>query len=173
MTEHALDRGVSVVVASMGHAISLKLKGKLVTWCDVALRSNVEEKCPVRSVRIAHPITECWMPDQTRRQRAVSFIIKSRTARSKFFPSNLFSEPAWDMLLKLYAAAIEQRELSISALAKTVNVEPSTAARWVNALEKEKLVTRQIVKGIEMVSLSERGWFAMDSYFENMSSGMI
>ena len=113
------------------------------------------------------------MPDQTRRQRAVSFIIKSRTARSKFFPSTLFSEPAWDMLLKLYAAAIEQRSLAISALAKTANVEPSTAARWVNALEKEKLVTRQIARGIEMVSLSERGWFAMDSYFENMSSGMI
>jgi DNA-binding MarR family transcriptional regulator len=113
------------------------------------------------------------MPDQTRRQRAVSFIIKSRTARSRFFPSNLFSEPAWDMLLKLYAAAIEQRSLSVSALAKTVDVEPSTAARWVHALEKEKLVTRQIVKGKEMVSLSERGWFAMDSYFENMSSGMI
>jgi CTP-dependent riboflavin kinase len=77
------------------------------------------------------------------------------------------------MLLKLYAAAIERRSLSVSALAKAVDVEPSTAARWVNALEKEKLVTRQIVKGKEMVSLSERGWFAMDSYFENMSSGMI
>ena len=113
------------------------------------------------------------MPDPNRRQRAVSYIIKSRTDRKKFFPSALFSEPAWDMLLSLYAAGIEQRAVSISALAKTANVEPSTAARWANALENESLVTRKSVRGEEVISLSQKGWFAMDSYFENMSSGMI
>jgi DNA-binding MarR family transcriptional regulator len=113
------------------------------------------------------------MPDQSRRQRAVSFIIKSRTDRKKFFPPAMFSEPAWDMLLELYSAAVEKRTVSISALATTSNVGPPTAVRWVNALEKAGLITRRSVKGADMISLSERGWLAMDSYFENMSSGMI
>jgi len=113
------------------------------------------------------------MPDPNRRQRAVSFIIKSRTDRRRFFPAPLFSEPAWDMLLKLYGAAIEQRALSISALAKAADVGPSTAARWITALEQQGLVRRGTMRGTETVSLSQKGWFAMDSYFENMSSGMI
>lgn len=113
------------------------------------------------------------MSDTNRRQRVVSFIIKSRTDRKKFFSSALFSEPAWDILLNLYAAGIEQRPLSVSALAKIANVEPSTASRWLSALEIENLITRRSMKGEEKISLSQKGWFAMDSYFENMSSGMI
>jgi hypothetical protein len=113
------------------------------------------------------------MPDPTNRQRAVRFIIKSRTDRQKFFPSTLFSEPAWDMLLKLYEAAVEQRSLSISKLAKAAIVEPSTAARWVCALERQGLVSVRSARGVQSVALSETGWLAMDSYFENMSSGMI
>jgi DNA-binding MarR family transcriptional regulator len=113
------------------------------------------------------------MPEPTSRQRAVRFIISSRTDRQKFFPSTLFSEPAWDMLLKLYEAATEQRSLSISKLARAASVEPSAAARWVSALEKQGLVSLRIARGVLFVALSERGWLAMDSYFENMSSGMI
>lgn len=113
------------------------------------------------------------MPGPTSRQRAVNFIIKSRTDRQKFFPSTLFSEPAWDMLLKLYAASLEQRIISVSKLAKAAGVELSTAARWVKALEKQGLVSGRSARGGQFITLSESGWLAMDSYFENMSSGMI
>lgn len=113
------------------------------------------------------------MPDPKRRKRAVSFIIKSRTDRKKFFPAPLFSEPAWDMLLKLYAAAIDRHSVSIPSLARAARVEPRTAVRWVAALEREALVTREITDDVEAISLSDKGWFAMDSYFENMSSGEI
>jgi hypothetical protein len=113
------------------------------------------------------------MPDPERRKRAVSFIIKSRTDRKKFFPAALFSEPAWDMLLKLYAAAVDRRPVTLDDLAKAANVQLSTAERWVAALDKEHLVTGRPVKGGDAVSLSAKGWLAMDSYFENMSSGQI
>jgi hypothetical protein len=112
------------------------------------------------------------MPDPKRRKRAASFIIKSRTDRKKFFPAALFSEPAWDMLLKLYAAAVDRRPVTLHDLATAANVQLSTAERWVAALDKEHLVTR-LVKDGDAVSLSEKGWLAMDSYFENMSSGQI
>lgn len=113
------------------------------------------------------------MQDPNRRRRAVRFIIKSRTDRKKFLPQTLFSEPAWDMLLKLYAAAIEQESVSIASLAKSANVELSTAARWVSALEVQRLILRGKDEGAQVVSLSGQGWLAMDSYFENMSSGQI
>jgi DNA-binding MarR family transcriptional regulator len=113
------------------------------------------------------------MPDHDRRRRAVSFIIRSRTDRKKFFPVTLLSEPAWDMLLKLYAAAIEKRAVSLADLARTANVGPSAAARWVSALEQEGFVSRPSAQGVDTVSLTEKGWLAMDSYFENMSSGQI
>lgn len=113
------------------------------------------------------------MPDPKRRKRAVNFIIKSRADRKKFFPATLFSEPAWDMLLKLYAAAVDRRSVPLQELARTANVQSATAQRWVAALEKEDLVIRRTMKGEGGVSLSDKGWFAMDSYFENMSSGEI
>jgi DNA-binding MarR family transcriptional regulator len=113
------------------------------------------------------------MQDPNRRRRAVRFIIKSRTDRKKFLPQSLFSEPAWDMLLKIYAAAIEQQSVPILSLAKAAGVQSSTAVRWVAALEHQGLVTRERSNSAQAVSLSERGWLAMDSYFENMSSGQI
>ena len=82
------------------------------------------------------------MPDQTRRQRAVSFIIKSRTARSKFFPSNLFSEPAWDMLLALFFMPARGEILSVSGLCYVSGVPNTTALRWQDILKAEKLIER-------------------------------
>lgn len=113
------------------------------------------------------------MPDRDRRLRAVSFIIKSRIDRKKFLPVTLFSEPAWDMLLKLYAAAAEERAVAFADLARTADVQPSTAARWVAALQEEGLISRRSAHDEEEFSLTEKGWLAMDSYFENMSSGQI
>lgn len=110
------------------------------------------------------------MPDAHRRQRAVNFIIQSRADRKKFFPGKLFAEPAWDMLLTLYSAATERKATTISGLVQAAGVEESSVERWLMALEKEGLVTRGNKRGI---TLSERGWLAMDSYFENLSSGMI
>jgi predicted transcriptional regulator len=113
------------------------------------------------------------MPGPPRRFVAVSFIIKSRTDRKKYLPSRLFSEPAWDMLLNLYAAAIEKRSVGISALCVAANVGRSTADRWIAALEHDDLIVRTKGRGADSVALSEKGWFAMDSYFEGMSSGKI
>lgn len=74
------------------------------------------------------------------------------------------------MLLCLYSAAINRRSVSISVLAESAQVQRFAAVRWIAALEQEKLVTRQAGEGI---SLSKECCPAMDSYFENMSSGEI
>lgn len=115
------------------------------------------------------------MPDKKRRERAVKFIIKSRTNRKNFFPPRLFSDPAWDMLLRLYAGAVDRQTLPLTVLAEAAEIGLPAAARWVEVLEAEDLIAREASpdEDYEEFALSERGWFAMDSYFENMSSGMI
>jgi Mn-dependent DtxR family transcriptional regulator len=106
------------------------------------------------------------MPDSCR-QRAVNFIIKSRADRQKFFRSSLFSDPAWDMLLRLYSAAIEEQVVSAESLAEAANVHSSTAVRWIMALERAGLIEKR--EG-GVIALSKDGWFSMESYFEGLSS---
>lgn len=114
------------------------------------------------------------MPDKNRRARAAQFIIRSRTERKMFFPPNLFSDPAWDMLLGLYAAALERKPVTLSELGDAADVPLSTARRWADALQGAGMIVRAGGAGAaERFVLSERGWFAADSYFENLSSGKI
>ena len=115
------------------------------------------------------------MSRRDRRRRAVHFIIKSRTVRKTFFPAKLFGEPAWDLLLTLYATALDEGAITAAQLCEASGAGLLTVGRWIEVLEGEGLVIRNKVRtvGMDSFTLSEKGWFAMDSYFENMSSGMI
>lgn len=57
--------------------------------------------------------------------------------------ADLFADPAWDMLLDLFAARIEKRDVSVSSLCLAAGVATSTAAGWLRQLERSGLVTRR------------------------------
>ena len=108
----------------------------------------------------------------TSRRDIAQFIIKSRRDRQKFFGGWLFADPAWDILLELYAAHAERRSgVSAGQLSKIANVPLSTVERWLAALIEESLVEIG-ARNPASLQLTEKGWFAMDSYFESMSSGI-
>lgn len=65
-------------------------------------------------------------------------ILEIRRRRSAAFGSDLFSDPAWDILLELLAAELGRREVRLSDL--TSIGRPSTIARWVAALEQRGLI---------------------------------
>jgi hypothetical protein len=69
--------------------------------------------------------------------------IRARRMRSQFFPPDLFADPAWDMLLDLFAAALEGRRVSVSSLCIAAAVPPTTALRWIGALHESGLFERQ------------------------------
>ena len=69
-------------------------------------------------------------------------IIKARRDRGRFFPRHLFADPAWDMLLELYAAELEQVRISVSKLCDASDVPATTALRWISTLVNESLVKR-------------------------------
>lgn len=70
-------------------------------------------------------------------------IIRGRRLRDQFFADGLFEDPAWDMLLDLYAAALEGAQVSVSSLCIAAAVAPTTALRWIGRMTDAGLFVRQ------------------------------
>lgn len=69
--------------------------------------------------------------------------IRTRRARDQFFGAGLFEDPAWDMLLDLYAAEIEHSQVSVSSLCIAAAVAPTTALRWISKMTEAGLFVRK------------------------------
>jgi len=70
-------------------------------------------------------------------------IIRARRARVDYFPPDLFSEPAWDILLDLLRADILDQNVSVSSVCIAANAPATTALRYLNLLEQNALVKRR------------------------------
>lgn len=74
--------------------------------------------------------------------REVRACIRARRLRGQFFAGDLFADPAWDMLLDLFAADLERRRVSVSSLCIAAAVPPTTALRWIGTLHEAGLFER-------------------------------
>jgi DNA-binding MarR family transcriptional regulator len=81
--------------------------------------------------------------DQPCSDATIRGILQARLERNSFFPGELFSDPAWDMLLDLYAAELSQVRVSVTSLCIASNAPTSTALRWISTLERENLIERR------------------------------
>ncbi len=72
---------------------------------------------------------------------AASFL-RARRYRDTCFPDGLFSDPAWDMLLGLFAAAGEGKTMSVTEACLLSTAPVSTAIRWIDIIERKGLVSR-------------------------------
>jgi hypothetical protein len=68
----------------------------------------------------------------------IASILQIRRRRSEVFGEGLFSDPAWDILLELFAAQLRQRRLELTDLESIAPT--STLARWVAVLQERGLV---------------------------------
>jgi DNA-binding MarR family transcriptional regulator len=103
-------------------------------------------------------------------------LIRARDQRTKFFPRSLFSEPAWDILLELYAAELAQRKVSVSQLCADAGLPASTGLRWLSTLEANRLVVRfadPFDARRSFVSLTNEGLRSMESFFESIKGGPL
>jgi DNA-binding MarR family transcriptional regulator len=99
----------------------------------------------------------------------VKAAIKARRAREAFLPAHLFADPAWDMLLELYAAELDQMRVPTSSLCAASAVPATTALRWIGTLESEGLVERKndVLDGRRIfVRLSSKAVSLMEAYFQ-------
>lgn len=95
-------------------------------------------------------------------------LLRHRERRKELFPPDLFADPAWDILLNLYASHIEQRRETITGIIALAGVPPTTGMRWVHKLvEDEMLILRDdpLDARRKFVQLSPRALTGMDTYF--------
>jgi hypothetical protein len=69
--------------------------------------------------------------------------IRSRRMRDQHFAAGLFEDPAWDMLLDLFAAYLEGARVSVSSLCIAAAVAPTTALRWIGRMTGMGLLERR------------------------------
>ena len=126
----AIDAAVHAALAPEGPAAigdfsdrdsaRLNALGREVERIARALNDLASETTPTAAASVAAPF--------------VRAILKRRRARERFFPAELFSDPAWDMLLDLTAARLEDRTVSVSSLCIAAAVPTTTALRWIRNL---------------------------------------
>jgi DNA-binding MarR family transcriptional regulator len=98
-------------------------------------------------------------------------IIRARHQRSRFLPSKLFSDPAWDILLALYAAELGQRRITVGQVCAAAEIPATTGLRWLGTLEEMGLAERRadpLDARRFFVSLTGEGREAMSGYLQSM-----
>lgn len=145
-----------------------KLSEEVARIADVIARiSKDNERAELNDRRpdyIAEPAPAGFEVDPAEvRQR-----IRARRARDQYFGAGMFEDPAWDMLLDLYAAHLEHRRVSVSSLCIAAAVAPTTALRWIGKMTDSGLFERHpdpLDRRRAFMALSPKALQAMRGYF--------
>ncbi|MBX9896343.1 MAG: winged helix DNA-binding protein [Qipengyuania sp.] len=136
------------------------------------------------TARLASPANEFGAPggearrDLMRRPRPplpdprlVHRIIRQRRLRDRYFESELFADPAWDILLDLTAARAEHRRVSVTSLCIAAAVPATTALRWIAQMSEMGILVREQDeedKRRAFIALSDNAADAMARYFDEL-----
>lgn len=109
-------------LAELGHALAVIERRR------IELRGLADPR-PVQGA--TPPVAKMVYAERRRRERV-------------FAGYAIFGEPGWDILLDLYVAHGECREVSVSSACIAAEVPPTTALRWIRMLTDKGLLTRQL-----------------------------
>lgn len=73
----------------------------------------------------------------------IRVILRLRRQREALFGTELFADPAWDMILDLTASRLERADVAISSLCIAAAVPPTTALRWIRTLTELRIFERR------------------------------
>jgi DNA-binding MarR family transcriptional regulator/DNA-binding response OmpR family regulator len=116
------------------------------------------------------PSVRLALPDP----KLIRRIIRHRQLRARFFDSNLFADPAWDILLDLTAARAEQARVSVTSLCIASGVPPTTALRWISQMVEAGLLERvedETDRRRAFIALTDASADAMARYFAELGRG--
>ena len=91
----------------------------------------------------------------------------AREERDRYFSSELFGEPGWDILLALYVAQGRGYRLKIGDACFEARVPTTTALRWLDHIENAGLIERRsnhLDKRSILVELSAQGIARLNEY---------
>lgn len=116
------------------------------------------------------------VPDHPVTENEVRAMLQSRRDRDQFFDGELFADPAWDILLELYAAKLGQQRVTTGDICHAAAVPTTTALRWVGILAEKGLIERKadlLDRRRCHLSLSSDALEAMASYFRTRPWGAL
>jgi len=101
-------------------------------------------------------------------------IVRDRRARSNFIsPSEIFGEPAWDVLLDLFVRETKGEPTTMTLIGAGAGEKPATIARWLYVLELNGLIALQGDVGDkrrQAIRLTPAGYESMLRYLENIAT---
>lgn len=127
----------------------LRLNREVARIAETLARLTQGEKAPTRSVVSERSLGYGTPPGAAAADKAgpsapeIRQVIRLRRLRDQFFGEGLLEDPAWDMLLDLFAAHLERAQVSVSSLCIAAAVAPTTALRWIGRMTDEGLFERQ------------------------------
>ena len=148
----------------------IEVSGEFISRTDILRQSLISALAAVEDIKAASPRSQRTTLSAVDVRRAID----ERRNRDKFFSKNLFADPAWDMLLELYAAELGQIRVATARLCAGAAVPPTTALRWISTLAREGLIDRHsdpVDARRIFVRLSAKGMSAMEAYFESNAGG--
>lgn len=108
-------------------------------------------------------------PPQLRRE-TLDNLRAVRKVRERHFPTELFSDPCWEMLLDLYDARLDEAEVTVSSLGAASGVPLTTALRRMEVLQKHGFIERVVDpddRRRTIVRLSPAGLAAVEQFFDS------
>jgi DNA-binding MarR family transcriptional regulator len=115
-------------------------------------------------------------PPVTLTEDHIVSILLVRRARGDILGEGLFSDPAWDILLELYAASLGGRSMSVAELVAATETPPSTTVRWIGVLKARGLVHSVIdpaEPGRLFVSINGEGLLRMKHLANHAASALM
>src|SRR3546814_4807658 len=95
-------------------------------------------------------------------------MLRQRRMREQYFPAEMFADPAWDMLLDLYAARLDRQPVAVSSLCIAAAVPATTALRWINTMTDAGIFLRAAdpTDGLRIfIALADGAFAGRESYF--------
>lgn len=103
---------------------------------------------------------------------AIRAALDARRLRGSYFSSDLFADPAWDMMLELLLAELTDRRMTVTRLCAAAGVPGTTALRWLNNLVQRGLFVRRadpFDARRSFVELAPRASSMLRQYFRKIS----
>lgn len=94
-------------------------------------------------------------------------LFSERRLRDAAFPSGLFGEPAWDLLLLLFIAREQGTDRTVAELLRDAELAPGTGRRWIERLARAGLVAPRKDAArptVRIVELTTQGIDRMSDY---------
>jgi hypothetical protein len=98
-------------------------------------------------------------------------LFSERKRRAQYFSPIMFGETGWDLLLGLYITDFVGGQQTTGSLVSWIDEPLTSALRWINYLEKERLISREPHprdRRAVLIAITEKGRQKLDDYFSTL-----